>query len=604
VVVDALDAEATLDLRMEFELAPSGLLRTRATLTNHGDDFAVDDLVLALPVPAHATQILDFAGRWGMERLAQARDFTVGTHLREGRKGRTGADAATVLHATEPGTGFDRGEAWGVHLGWSGNHTHYAERVFTDHRVLGGGELLLPGEVILGASEAYTTPWLYGSYGDGLDAVARRFHDFLRARPEHPSSPRPVLLNVWEAVYFDHDLDRLRSLADHAAAVGIERFVLDDGWFGSRRNARSGLGDWVVAPDVWPDGMHPLVEHVRGLGMEFGLWVEPEMVNPDSDVARAHPEWIMAARQGLPLAARNQQVLNLGIPAAYDHVLGQLLALLAEYDIAYLKWDHNRDLVEAGTQTDGGRPGVHEQTLATYRMMDELRSRHPGLEIESCSSGGARVDLGILEHTDRVWASDCSDPLERQRLMRWTGQLIPPELIGAHIASPHSHTTGRRHDLSFRAITAMFGHLGVEWDISGATATERDELAAWIALYKEHRQLLLTGDVVRGPDPADALWVHGVVARDRREAVFALATLAWTPAMPGPRVRIRGLDPQLTYRVQPLGVGIGTPPSGFAAPDWWKAAPELSGAVLGRVGLAAPSLHPEQAVLLRFVAAS
>nr|BFE72726.1 hypothetical protein GCM10020092_060270 [Actinoplanes digitatis] len=231
--------------------------------------------------------------------------------------------------------------------------------------------------------------------------------------------------------------------------------------------------------------------------MQFGLWFEPEMVNPDSDLARAHPEWIMAARPEPPLESRHQQVLNLGIPEAYEHVKARLLAVLGEYAIGYLKWDHNRDLIEAGTRTDLGRPGVHAQTLAFYRLLDEIRAAHPGLEIESCSSGGGRVDLGVLERADRIWISDNIDPHDRQRMLRWTSQLVAPEYLGAHIASGRSHVTGRRHDLGFRAATAVFGHLGIEWDLAEATPEEAAELREWIAFYRRRRDLLLDGDIVR-----------------------------------------------------------------------------------------------------------
>jgi len=483
---------------------------------------------------------------------------------------------------------------------WSGNHVHYAERVATGECVLGGGELLLPGEIRLGRDETYTSPWLYGAFGDGLDAVARRFHRHVRARPRPVSAERPVTLNVWEAVYFAHDRDRLLDLAERAAAVGVERFVLDDGWFGARRDDRAGLGDWVVSAEVWPDGLHPLVDRVRELGMQFGLWFEPEMVNPDSDVARAHPEWIMAARPEWPVESRSQQVLNLGIREAYAHVKGQILALLDEYDIGYVKWDHNRDLVEAGTQTDGGRPGVHAQTLAFYRLLDEVREAHPDLEIESCSSGGARVDLAVLERTDRVWVSDNIDPHDRQRMLRWTGQLLPPEYLGSHIASGRSHVTGRHHDLGFRAATAIFGHLGVEWDLAEASADETAELTAWIAFYKEQRGFLLTGDLVRMDGTGERIHLHGVIAPDRSRAVFAFAPVDSLYPDPAPRLRFRGLDPERTYRVRPVVVGAA--PSGLRPPSWWGGpgfpGARFTGAALEHVGVAAPIVHPDQVVLL------
>ena len=602
LLVTAEDTGAGLRVAIELELTPSGLLRARATLTNTAPGpYRVQELGLVLPLPTHAKEILDFAGHWGKERTPQRRELTVGTHLREGRKGRTGADAAYVLSVGEPGFGFADGEVWGLHTGFSGNHRTWAERLYDGQQVLGGSELLLPGEVSLGQGESYTTPWLYGVYGRGLDEQAGRFHDWLRARPQHPARPRPVTLNVWEAVYFDHRLEKLSTLADRAAAAGVERYVLDDGWFGARRDDNAGLGDWVVSPEVWPQGLSPLIDHVNDLGMEFGLWFEPEMVNPDSDVARAHPEWIMGPGGRLPIESRRQQVLDLGVPEAYAHVRDQMVALLDEYPIAYLKWDHNRDLLEAGTHPDG-RPGVHAQTLATYRLMAELKERFPDLEIESCSSGGARVDLGVLEHTDRVWTSDDIDPFERQQMHRWTQQLIPAELMGSHVASGASHTTGRMHTLHFRAGTAVWGHLGIEWDLTQATEQESAELAEWVAFHKDHRGLLHSGRMVRLDAFDPALRIHGVVSADRSEALFAVVGAALPDVEPVGRFRLRGLDPERRYRVR--DVTPGADPHGFRRPPWW---PEeegvvLSGRALQAVGVHAPWLAPDTLRILRLEA--
>ncbi|TAP43118.1 alpha-galactosidase [Arthrobacter sp. S39] len=620
--ISALDDAGRLRLDLTVELLPGGLLRSRAELTNLCDEtYTLEDLFLSYPIPAEATELLDFAGNHNYERIPQRGTLRTGTHLRENRKGRTAADSAYILHAGTPGFGFGHGEVWAVHTAWSGNHQHFAERVFSGEQLLGGGELLLPGEVRLARDDSYTSPWIYASYGAGLDDVARRFHAHVRSRTPQVSAERPVTLNVWEAVYFGHEETKLIDLAERAAALGIERYVLDDGWFGSRRDDASGLGDWVVSPDVWPAGLHPLVDRVHELGMQFGLWFEPEMVNPDSDVARAHPEWIMAARADWSVESRNQQVLNLGIPEAYEHVKKQILALLAEYRIDYIKWDHNRDLIEAGNQLDGGRPGVHAQTLAFYALLEEIRSQHPGLEIESCSSGGARVDLGVLEHTDRVWVSDNIDPHDRQAMLRWTTQLLPPEYMGSHIASGRSHTTGRQHDLAFRAGTAIFGHLGVEWDLAKASPEEISALRRWIDFYKQERGLLLGGDVVRmdGPDPN--VLVHGVVSTDRSRAIFAAAALDSLYPDPAGRLKLRGLDPETTYVVEP--VFPGTTPSGLLPPKWWgrptaagQAIEPASlrqatqddlvfpgtnflGSVLTKVGVASPRIHPDQVVLYR-----
>jgi len=597
--VAARDEPAGLALRLELELTDAGLVRQRATLTNVGvaSAFTLDGLLPTLPVPAEATELLDFTGRHLRERIPQRQPFTLGTRLRENRRGRTGADASIVLAAGAAGFGFGHGEVWGIHVAWSGNHRTLAERTPTGVSLLGGGELLLAGEVRLAPGESYRGPWLFGSYGRGLDELSARFHRHLRARPRHPRSPRPVIVNTWEAVYFDHDLARLTALADVAARVGAERFVLDDGWFRHRRDDHAGLGDWYVDETVWPKGLHPLVDHVRGLGLEFGLWVEPEMVNPDSDLARAHPDWIMSTGGRRPPEARHQQVLDLGHPGAYEYLLERLDALLSEYDIAYLKWDHNRDLIDAG-HSPLGEAGVHVQTLRLYELLDELRARHPGVEIESCSSGGSRVDLGILDRTDRVWASDCNDALERQHIQRWTGTLLPPEMIGAHVGPTVSHTTGRVHTLDFRAGTALFGHFGLEWDLTEATEADRERLAEWVRLYKRLRGLLHGGTVVRADHPDPSLWVHGVVAPDRSEAVYALVAMATGVASPPGRVRLPGLDPDAPYRVAPLAPGdqpIG-PTSDILR--WWASGVELSGRALAVTGVQAPVQFPERLALI------
>ena len=604
LTVRGTDDSTALALSSEVEVDAHGVVRVRATLTNthRATAYTLNALRMVLPVPAEADEVLDFTGRHLRERTPQRQRFAVGTHLREGRRGRTGSDAAFLMAAGTPGFGFRRGEVWAVHTAWSGNHATYAEQVLSGVRVLGGGEVLLPGEVVLGPGESYASPWVVAAYGEGLDEVASAFHHHLRARRTHPSSPRPVVLNTWEAVYFDHDLEQLVRLAELGAKVGAERFVLDDGWFLGRRDDTAGLGDWRVDPAVWPQGLAPLVTAVRELGMDFGLWFEPEMVNADSELARAHPEWILAPGDRLPLTARHQQVLNLTIPEARHQVLEAMSALVAELGIAYVKWDHNRDLVEAGERATG-EPRVHAQTLAVYGLMDELKRRHPGLEIESCSSGGGRVDLEVLQHTDRVWASDCIDPLERQRIQRWTGQLLPPELIGSHVGAPTAHTTHRTHSLDFRAATALFAHFGIEWDLRTASAKELEQLAAWIYLYKEQRDLLHTGTSVRADIGDDAYLLHGVVSQDRTRALYAFVALDTSGAAQPGRLRLPGLDPSVSYQVQPVHLSASAlVRTRSGPPRWWTERTTVLGEVLAEVGLQGPMLYPEQALVFRVIA--
>jgi alpha-galactosidase len=606
ITVSAQDEWAQIALVLEIDLSTAGLLRTRAIVRNTSVDpepLQVEDVSLALPIPTYASELLDFAGRWGTEKVPQRHPVVVGVHARESRRGRTGLDATGTVAVGVPGFAADAGEVWLAHVGIGGNHEHAVERSDAS-LAFRGGELLLPGEIRLGPGESYESPWVYGSYGDGLDAAAHRYHRHLREISRSARRDRPVTLNVWEAVYFDHDFATLDALAVRAAELGVERYVLDDGWFRGRHDDRAGLGDWTPRSDAWPDGLLPLADRVRELGMEFGLWVEPEMINEDSDLARAHPEWILRARPELPPTFRFQQVLDLTNPDAFTHILDRLDDLITRNDVSYLKWDHNRDLIAAGHPATGA-PAVHAQTLAVYRLLDELRARHPQLEIESCASGGGRVDLGILERTDRVHTSDNHDPLDRARMLRWTGLLVPPEMLGSHVASPTSTVTGRTHDLDFRCAVALIGHFGIEWDIRELSEHDRAVLARWVADYKRFRELIQTGRVVGGGDfDAASASVRGVVADDGAEALYTIVTPSASPDSAS-RIRLPGLDDGRRYRLSvtdPASLGPG-----WLVPAWMRASDGLtgpgdaravSGSLLRRVGVDVLASLPDRAAVV------
>lgn len=593
-----VDVSGLLAVTVEIELLPSGLLRVRATLRNNGTgDYRLDGLDLALPVPGRATELLDLSGRHNGERRPQRRELVDGTHLRENRRGRTGPDAATLLVAGTPGFDFARGEVWAIHNAWSGNQRVWAERTNGGRSFLGAGELLHSGELALRPGEEYTSPWIYGSHGDGLDAASARIHSMLRARPTHPAVGRPVTLNTWEAVYFDHSLPPLIELADLAARVGVERFVLDDGWFLGRRHDRAGLGDWLVDPSVWPNGLTPLVDHVRSLGMQFGIWFEPEMVNPDSELARAHPDWILSPPHRDAPLARQQLVLNTAHPDAFAHLRDRIVELVTAHRIDYIKWDHNRDLLEPVDRTTGVA-GVHRQTLATYRLIDEIRAECPWLEIESCSAGGGRIDLGIVERVDRFWTSDSNDPLERQRIQRWTSMLMPPELLGSHVGAARAHVTGRHSSLSFRAITALVGSFGIEWDLREASESELDELAAWIRQVKRLSPLIERGTLHR-LETEDAHIAQSIVSGDARHAIVTLAAIDSPPHIPGPALRLAGLAADRRYRVARLRVaGADDPTSTRSQPAWWDEEFTCLGSSLMQIGLPMPTLRPQEAALI------
>ena len=473
--------------------------------------------------------------------------------MRESRRGRPGSDASLVLAAGRRGFGFERGLVYAVHLAWSGNHRLAAERTPTAESFLAASELLGSGEIVLAEGESYTTPWAIGSWGDGLNELSRRFHDELRARPRHPRRPRPVTLNTWEAVYFDHDLDTLAALAERAAAVGVERFVLDDGWFRGRRDDTAGLGDWFVDEGVWPAGLGPLIEKVRGLGMEFGLWVEPEMVNLDSELARQHPDWILRGRDELPVPARQQYVLDLANEGAWQYLLERLDTLLDDYDIAYLKWDHNRDLLEAGA-ADSGRARVHDNVAALYRLLAALKLRHPTLEIESCASGGARVDLGILEHTDRIWTSDTLDPVERLQIQRYTGLVVPhrddgrpPHEPGRALHRPSGLARPQRRRRDVRPPRHRVGpHVR-------STRRASPPSPGGSSVYRLHRGLIHTGVLVHGDTPDATTDVRGVVARDAASALFTFTQVSTSVTYPPGRFTLPGLDADRRYTVRIVG---------------------------------------------------
>ncbi|WP_243229518.1 alpha-galactosidase [Microbacterium sp. CIAB417] len=605
---EARDASSGLALTQRIALVPGGLVLVDAVLRHDGGADAapveVEWLEATLPVPTTASHLTTFDGRWSREKRPVTTEFPAGSVARQSRRGRPGHDAATMLIASEGEPRWRSGRVWASHIAWPSDTTHRTDRVTDSLTLIGGGALLRPGELVLAPGETYAAPTVVFSYAeDGLDAMSARVHDWLRSRPQHPRTDRRFTLNTWEAVYFDQDPARLIALAERAAEIGVERFVLDDGWFAGRNDDTTSLGDWIVDARAWPDGLGVLADRVHALGMQFGLWFEPEMISLDSDLARAHPEWLLHDPRHLDhdpsLSWRSQYVLDLANADAWTHILEQMSGLVAELGIDYIKWDHNRDLVES---VHDGIPGTHAQTTAVLRLIAALKERHPGLEIESCSSGGARTDLGILQVTDRVWASDSNDPVERQDIQRWTGLLLPPELVGAHVGPTASHSSGRVTDLSYRIATSLLGCAGLEWDILGCDADETAALARFTALYRELRPIVHGGRVVH-PDLRDPAWrVTGHVTPDAAAAVFVVATIASVADARAERLRFPGLDPDRRYRVR-VRNEIGRTRAGWILPSWMRGGEiTLPGSVLERVGLQLPTLWPAQALVLHLTA--
>ena len=527
------------------------VLSAHTVLTNLGDSPLGVNFCAAptFQLPDSVSKIVSFEGRWSNEFQRQSVDLVLGSFVRENRKGKTSHDVFPGLLVHNENAGEQHGECYGFHLGWSGNNKLRAELLAEGRRYVQMGELLLPGELTLAKGQTYQSPSIYGSFSsEGFSALSRNFHRFVKANllsQAQREKTRPVHYNTWEGIYFDHDVDTLKQLADKVAPLGIERFVLDDGWFKGRRGDNAGLGDWTVDYKIYPDGLSPVIDHVNSLGMEFGIWFEPEMVNPDSDLYRAHPDWVLGSENNEQLSFRNQLVLDLTRSEVVEYLYKAIDDILVEYPtIKYIKWDMNRDINHAGNFD--GKPAVHQQTLALYRLIDRIKAAHPGLEIESCSSGGARVDYGVLAHTDRVWTSDSNDALDRLEIQRGCSFFFPSSVMGAHVGPRDCHITGRNVSIEMRAAVSMFGHMGIEMDPRELNDHEYNALKAAIALHKEHREFIHSADLYR-LDSDDLSINFGLIDEQKTKALFAYNSVRETPRTAPNKLRFVGLDGDAQY---------------------------------------------------------
>lgn len=598
IVSTAFDTVHNTVVTITIALECSGLVHCQASIENKSEDtLTVQRLDQYLPVPLDNTHIFDMTGFHARERIEQLHEFTCGYHDRESWEGDPGHDATLWQIACRGTPMYRQGEVWGVHVGWSGNSISTAHKASVGWAGLGGGELLHTAEVTLGKGESYSSPLVFFSYGNGLDQLASRVHRWLRSRDAHPKNPRPVLLNTWEAVYFNQKPQKLMELATVAASVGIERFVLDDGWFSSRRNDRSGLGDWSVSEEVWPEGLTPLVKHIRSLGMEFGIWVEPEMVNLDSDLAREHPDWVTTDGCMMTPEERYQRPLDITVPAAYNYIKKSLVKLISENHVDYLKWDHNSPVLGAGSYPSGPATN-HNRVSALYRLIDELKHRFPNLEIESCCGGGGRMDLGILNKAVRVWPSDCIDAHDRQALIRNSLLLLPPEMLGTHVSSKVAHTTKRHLDLNYRLLTSFWGHMGIESDITDWSKKDLEKLAQMVALHKQYRDLLHTGTVYHADLADPALHLEGVISASQDCALFQYVATERMLFRNPPSARIDGLIDEALYDVRVLwesDTGV------FLKPHWLinEGEARFSGDYLKKKGIQLPAINPDHSILIR-----
>ena len=582
--------------------ASTDVLTATTAITNIGSSALWLDRCDApcIPLPMRYNKILGFTGRWANEFQQVSIDRFPGAYVRENRSGRTSHDSfpGVVVHTED--TNESSGSAYGLHLGWSGNHQLRIEEQHTGQAYAQLGELFFPGEMSLEPGEKYCSPTLYGtSTAHGFSAISESFHGYVRASLTDKrvrNKVRPVHFNTWEAVYFDLSYDRLCELADVAAEVGAERFVLDDGWFKNRKSDKAGLGDWFVDNTVFEDGLGPLIDHVKAKNMEFGLWVEPEMVNPDSDLYRAHSDWVLNADPAPLILSRNQLVLDLTRTEVQTYLFERLDALLTEYSISYLKWDMNRAVYQPNNQ--GGRAVGHYQTNALYTLLGRLRAAHPAVEIESCSSGGGRADFGVLEFTDRIWTSDSNDALDRLRIQKGFSMFFPAEVMGAHIGPGVCHITGRILSMETRAGVAMFGHMGIEANLLEMDDDQTETLKAGVALHKKHRQLIHSGNLVRLNTQSNENG-FGIIAQDGGEALFSYTQLDSLSHSVGGRLQFIGLDSNGLYQVS---IVWPQEPKSYSTSilDVINGS-VISGEALTKAGIQLPIMHPASLLVFHLI---
>lgn len=538
----ALRCEARLDLHLS-----EGVLHIRGEVRNKGEkDLLINRCAtLLLPLPDWAQETVLDHGAWAREGHQSRRQLDAGFIGRASRLGRTGFGGLPGMILCEFGATESHGKALGVQLEWSGSHSVGAERLRDGGAEVWAEALYEPGEILLRPGEAFTMPTaLVAASWRGFDGLSDLWHGYVR-RFNRPV-PRPVHFNTWEACYFDFNEASLMRLAAEAADLGVERFVLDDGWFKGRRNDTSSLGDWTPDEERFPHGLSPLIKAVHARGMSFGLWIEPEMVSRQSDLYRNHPDWVLGFPDEQAPTGRNQLVLDLGNPSVRDYLFEAVSAVLRTGGIDYLKWDCNRELYPAKLN---GRPRADAQVKGVYELLNRLRDVFPDLAIESCASGGGRIDFGILPYITRFWASDATDALDRIRIQDTLARCLPLEWIGSHIGPSPNPITGRDYSMAFRGLVALFGHLGVEMDPTGLSEGDRRTLQSIINLYKEYRALLSNGIYRVLVPPTPDLHVSAVMGGSGSELLLRVLRIGVSSWPLQPRICLPGLPVGASFRI-------------------------------------------------------
>jgi alpha-galactosidase len=586
VLLKDISREIYVTLRYSMDQESGILARSTSIENREKQPIMIEQAAFAqwtLPPARYTMSYL--TGRWAGEWTLNQELIQGGERVIESRRGSTshqanpwfaisresGRDAATAADE-------EHGEVWFGALAWSGSWRITVEHTQIDAlRVTGGfnpfdfGYKLKPGEHL-------ETPIFYGGYSNhGLGGASRLLHHFEIAHilPQAPDpKPRPVIYNSWEATEFKVDEPGQIALAEKAASIGVDRFVMDDGWFGQRNTDHAGLGDWYVNPEKFPHGLKPLIGKVHSLGMDFGLWVEPEMVNPDSDLYRKHPDWVLNFPGRPRSESRNQLVLNLARPDVRDYVEGFLDKVLTENDIAFLKWDYNRNWSEPGwdqVPVDEQKRVYVEFVRNLYSILADLRKKHPKIEIESCSGGGGRVDLGILHYTDEVWPSDNTDPFDRILMQDGFSYAYTPQIMMAWVTDSPHWLNGRATSLAYRMLSSMQGSLGIGANLNHWSAEDFATAKRLIAAYHSVQKTIVRGDLYRLISPRDnsEMSATETVSGDKSQVVVFAFANATNKGRGFPLLQLRGLDPDAEYKVGWIEgkSSLGTPDSASGA--WW-----------------------------------
>lgn len=580
LTVRATDPDLGIHYKAMFRFAASGLLEASAVLRS---DQPIRLGWLAAPVfpgPADADRFLSVTGRWLSEFQLNEVAWTPGLHMQEALTGRSGHESFPGAVFPRRGATNARGAVSAFHYGWSGGHRMIAEQLPDGRRQIQFGHAA--GSERRTGTE-FRTAILYAVHSEqGTNGASARFQSHVRDHlvpwPDR-ARPRPVHYNCWEAVYFDHDLAGLSDIARRAADLGAERFVLDDGWFGRRDDDTSSLGDWTVDRRKWPDGLGPLIDTIHGLGMTFGIWVEPEMINADSDLYRAHSDWILGRRD--QILGRGQYVLDMSRGEVRDYLFAAIGAVLMEHPVDYVKWDHNRILPVSDAA----------QTRGFYDLLDRLRAAHPSVEFESCASGGGRIDFGVLSRAHRVWLSDSNDAFERLRIQHDAALFLPGCVTGAHVGARESHSTGRTVPIVFRAWVAAQRHIGLELDPRELTASEADTLRGVIGWWKANRDWLARATIHRLEPSDPAVTAELQISEDGdRFVLFAAQSGTSVQSLPL-SLKLTGLDPDAMYRMT-LANPSDAPPQSRGPVELKTGEVTLSGTALATSGLRLPLAWP------------